>query len=427
MNGPAYTLKMGLEPGLQLIIVVSAIMHILAIVLINDPFDAKEKIEDRYFVKLVMTSGTDQTQKPASMSKSFIKEKTVVNIKPAIRKPSVNKQVKAESPAVIPVPIEKKSITTEYGDIKQSLKSIIPLAKSRSSSVSTGSIRRNVQGSREVNSGDDITIDRTARGPEFAAKTDFNEQGEVITEKSVSVKPAYKPVSKGVREQSFADTEDEHNEQYMIEQNMMELEKENVTVEKVPRDSLFAASGEREEMYEKHYEISRTENAGKNDPVHEYSEENTSAYPETDFSSSPGIPSIIGNENIPAISIPAGPDMHVIKKVSRHSPTEQLITNTGSDEKQAADQQLSDMSIKGVHLGELNACSNALDERTLKKKILNIVGNKKGCSSQDVGEYLFIGTERFASFDMKILPGPGRKLSNRCEELRNAFHCLTMK
>ena len=87
----------------------------------------------------------------------------------------------------------------------------------------------------------------------------------------------------------------------------------------------------------------------------------------------------------------------------------------------------SEMSIKGIPLDDLNACSNALDERMLKKKILNIVGNKIKCYSQDVGEYLFMGTTRFASFDMKILPGAGRKLSNRCEELRNAFHCLTLR
>jgi hypothetical protein len=204
-------------------------------------------------------------------------------------------------------------------------------------------------------------------------------------------------------------------------------EKENVPVEKAFRDSMFAASGERKDIDERQYEISRVEDSIKNETISEYPGDDT-VYPETDFSSNSGIASITGNEGMPAISRPSGQTRPMMEKVSYNTNKEQLIKDAEPDEEITdGNKSSSEMSIKGVPLDNLNACSNALDERMLKKKILNIVGNKKECYSQDVGEYLFMGTVRFASFDMKILPRAGRKLSNRCEELRNAFHCLTLR
>ncbi len=84
----------------------------------------------------------------------------------------------------------------------------------------------------------------------------------------------------------------------------------------------------------------------------------------------------------------------------------------------------SEISIQGVPLDDLIACTNALDEGILKKKILNIIGNKKECYSPTTGKFVFLGTGRYTSFEMIILPVSGRELSNRCDELKNALFCL---
>jgi hypothetical protein len=206
------------------------------------------------------------------------------------------------------------------------------------------------------------------------------------------------------------------------------MEKENVPVEKALRDSMFAATGQRQDINENQYAISRAEDAVKNETFLGYPEHDTVEYPETDFSSNPGTEPLTGNEDIPEISRSADTVKPLIKKDSLQAEEKQLIKETVPDDEERENRYASsELSIQGVPLDNLNACTNALDERTLKKKILNIIGDNKECYSQDVGGYLFTGTARFTSFDMKILPGAGRKLSNRCEELRNAFQCLTLK
>jgi hypothetical protein len=369
----------------------------------------------------------NQPPKAALIKKTLKKENTVVNVKPVIKQKPAKKQAKAKLPEVSIKPIEKKSIKKSYVDKMQSSKSILPLAKSRSTSIKKYSIKRNVQGNKRKYNSDALKMDRTGRGAGFKSKTDIAKQGKVITGKGVSGKTEYKSVAKGLREQSYASIADENNEQHMIERNNILAEKENLPVEKAFRDSMFAASGERKDIDERQYEISRAEDSIKNETISEYPGDDT-VYPETDFSSNSGIASITGNEGIPAISRPAGQTRPMMEKVSYNTKKDQLIKDAEPDEEITdGNKSSSEMSIKGVPLDNLNACSNALDERMLKKKILNIVGNKKECYSQDVGEYLFMGTVRFASFDMKILPRAGRKLSNRCEELRNAFHCLTLR
>ncbi len=421
MSGPSSTIKMGLEPGFQLILIVSALMHILTIAYINDPFGAQGNIDDSYFVKLVMPVKINQPPKVT------LKKKAIKKAKPMVKKPEpVKKQVKAKLPEVSIKPIEKKSIKKSYVDKKQSSKSILPLAKSRSTSIKKYSIKRNVQGNKGKYNSDALKMDRTGRGAGFKSKTDIAKR-KVITGKGVSGKTEYKSVAKGLREQSYASIADENNEQHMIERNNILAEKENIPVEKAFRDSMFAASGERKDIDERQYEISRAEDSIKNETISEYPGDDT-VYPETDFSSNVEMASVTGNEGMPAISRPAGQTRPMMEKVSYNTKKDQLIKDVGPDEEITdGNKSSSEMSIIGVPLDDLNACSNALDERMLKKKILNIVGNKKECYSQDVGEYLFMGTVRFASFDMKILPRAGRKLSNRCEELRNAFHCLTLR
>ena len=419
---------MGVEPGFQVIIVLSALMHVIVIALVTDPFATKTRIDDRYFVKLVMPAKINQPPKAPLMKKALKMEKTVVNIKPEKKQKPAKKQVKAKSPEVSIKPIEKKNIKKSHVAKKQSSKSLLPLAKSRSVSGQTYSIKRKGHSIKTKINSDTLTMDRTGRGSNFTAKTDSAKQGGVITGKGVSGKPGFKSVAKGLREQSFAALADEHNEEHMIEQSSRVLETGNVPVENAIRDSMFADSGQRADIDESEYEISRTEDAVNRETFPEYPEDNTVEYPETDFSSNPGMESITGNEGIPAISRPAGTAKPIMKKVSHKADEKQLIKETVPDNEERENSNTSpQLSIQGVPLDDLNACTNALDERTLKKNILHIIGDKKECYDQHVGEYLFMGTARFASFDMKILPRAGRKLSNRCEELRNAFQCLTLK
>lgn len=420
-------MKIGPEPGLQLILIVSAMMHILVIALISNPFGVKEKVDDSYFVKLVMPAKINQPPKAALIKKALKKEKTVVNVKPKKKQIPVKKQAKVKSPEISIKPIEKKSIKKSYVAKKQSSKSMLPLAKSRSITGKKYSIKRKMQSSKEKYNSDTLAMDRTGRGSKFPAKADIAKQGKVIAGKGVSGKTEYKSVAKGLREQSFASIADKNTGQNMIERNNRVVERENVPVEKALRDSMFAAAGKREEIDESQYEISREEKALKNETLPEYPEDDTVEYPETDFSRNTEMASISENEAIPAISRPVASASSFVKKVSLNAEKELIKETAHDDEKRENNKTLSELSIQGVPLDDLNACENALDERMLKKKILNIVGDEKGCDSQDEGEFMFIGTSRFASFDMKILPRAGRKLSNRCEELKNAVHCLTLK
>jgi hypothetical protein len=336
--------------------------------------------------------------------------------------------VKAKSPDVSIKPIEKKSIKKSHVAKKQPSKSLLPLAKSRTVSGRDYSIKRKVQSSKAQNNSDAPRMDRTGRGANFTAKTDIAGQGTMIAGNGVSGRTGFKSVAKGLREQSFASIAGENNDEHMIEQSSRVVEKENVPVENVFRDSMLADSGQKEAIDETRYAISRAEDALNRETFPEYPEDDTVEYPETDFSTNPGMESKSGNEGIPAISRPAGRANPVIKKAGLKADEKQLIKETVPDKQERENSDTSpQLSIQGVPLDELNACANALDERTLKKNILHIIGDKKECYRQDVGEYMFMGTARFASFDMKILPRAGRKLSNRCEELRNAFQCLTLK
>ncbi len=428
MNGYPNTFKLGFEPGFQFIIFLSALMHIIAIALVTDPFGAKKKVDDSYFVKLVIPAKINQTPKANLIKKSLTKKEPVVNIKPEKKQKPAIKKVKAKSPDVSIKPIEKKSIKKSPIAKNQSSKSLLPLAKSRNISGRNYSIKRKVHSSKAQYNSDASGMDRTGRGSNFTAKTDIAGQGTMITGNGVSGRTGFKSVAKGLREPSFASIADDNNEEHMIEQSSSVAEKENVPLENAFRDSMLADSGQREHIDESEYAISRGEDAVKKKTFPEYPDNDTVEYPETDFSTNSGMESIKGNEGIPAISRPVGRANPVIKKASLKADEKQLIKEAVPDDDTGENSNTSpQLSIQGIPLDELNACANALDERALKKNILHIIGDKKECYRKDVGEYLFMGTARFASFDMKILPRAGRKLSNRCEELRNAYQCLTLK
>ena len=78
---------------------------------------------------------------------------------------------------------------------------------------------------------------------------------------------------------------------------------------------------------------------------------------------------------------------------------------------------------RGVSLQSLEICSSHQLQEDGIKAILRVVGSRQSCSNEK-GEFHFKGTQRISSFNLMIYPSPGRKPSNRCEELENAYKCL---
>jgi len=82
--------------------------------------------------------------------------------------------------------------------------------------------------------------------------------------------------------------------------------------------------------------------------------------------------------------------------------------------------------IRGISLMSLDICSSPQEEEDDIKAVLNVIGLKKSCTSEK-GEFQFTGTQRISSFNLIIFPAKGRKPSNRCEELKYAYKCLTTR
>jgi hypothetical protein len=78
---------------------------------------------------------------------------------------------------------------------------------------------------------------------------------------------------------------------------------------------------------------------------------------------------------------------------------------------------------RGVSLQSLEICSSPQLQEEGIRAILRVVGSRLSCTDEK-GEFQFKGTKRISSFNLLIFPSPGRKPSNRCEELENAYKCL---
>jgi hypothetical protein len=78
---------------------------------------------------------------------------------------------------------------------------------------------------------------------------------------------------------------------------------------------------------------------------------------------------------------------------------------------------------RGVSLQSLEICSSPQLQEEGIMAILRVVGSRQSCTDGK-GEFQFKGTKRISSFNLMIFPSPGRKPSNRCEELENAYKCL---
>jgi hypothetical protein len=78
---------------------------------------------------------------------------------------------------------------------------------------------------------------------------------------------------------------------------------------------------------------------------------------------------------------------------------------------------------RGVSLQSLEICSSPQLQEEGIMAILRVIGSRQSCADGK-GEFKFKGTKRISSFNLMIFPSPGRKPSNRCEELENAYNCL---
>jgi hypothetical protein len=79
---------------------------------------------------------------------------------------------------------------------------------------------------------------------------------------------------------------------------------------------------------------------------------------------------------------------------------------------------------RGISLDSLDICASPQEEENDITAVLSVIGSRQRCTNGK-GEFQFKGTRRISSFNIIIFPANGRRASNRCEELKNAFNCLT--
>jgi hypothetical protein len=79
--------------------------------------------------------------------------------------------------------------------------------------------------------------------------------------------------------------------------------------------------------------------------------------------------------------------------------------------------------VRGISFMSLEICSSLQEEEDGIKAVLSVVGSRQSCTNEK-GEFQFIATQRISSFNLIIFPAKGRRPTNRCEELKNAYRCL---
>jgi hypothetical protein len=78
---------------------------------------------------------------------------------------------------------------------------------------------------------------------------------------------------------------------------------------------------------------------------------------------------------------------------------------------------------RGVSFASLDICASPREQEEKITAVLGIVGERSTCNDGS-GRYDFKGTQRISSFGLIIYPAKGRRPTNRCEELENAYRCL---
>jgi hypothetical protein len=79
--------------------------------------------------------------------------------------------------------------------------------------------------------------------------------------------------------------------------------------------------------------------------------------------------------------------------------------------------------VRGISFMNLEICSSPQKEEDAIKAVLSVVGSRQSCTNEK-GEFQFKATQRISSFNLIIFPAKGRRPTNRCEELENAYRCL---
>lgn len=91
---------------------------------------------------------------------------------------------------------------------------------------------------------------------------------------------------------------------------------------------------------------------------------------------------------------------------------------------EAVDPRASALALsRGVSFASLEICSSPSEQEEKITAVLGVVGARRSCRDE-TGEYQFKGTQRISSFNLIIFPAKGRRPTNRCEELENAYRCL---
>lgn len=96
-----------------------------------------------------------------------------------------------------------------------------------------------------------------------------------------------------------------------------------------------------------------------------------------------------------------------------------VTSGTGTE----AGKGVSSMEMSRISLMSLQICASPQLEEDAIKAVLSVVGERESCSDRK-GKFYFMGTARISSFNLMITPAKGRKPTNRCEELENAYRCL---
>ena len=110
----------------------------------------------------------------------------------------------------------------------------------------------------------------------------------------------------------------------------------------------------------------------------------------------------------------------VEENVPRTAATRERTKYTGGAEGESS---ASIGLARGVSLQSLEICSSPQLQEEGIRAVLQVVGSRQSCTDGK-GEFQFKGTKRISSFNLMIYPSAGRKPSNRCEELENAYKCL---
>lgn len=387
---------------LQKIVIASAFLHVLFIAFLALPNMAKEAEHKSFFVDLVAPIEIQETFTPASMQ-------ALPEIKNKIAKQLPEKDNQADMTQINkPMPGEYNTAKRGYeapdelssGSLPQ-IKNIETVSDQKFGTVS------NYQAEKIKYHQDPILIDRGYSGTPFTAREELQSQKYMIAKAEAPVKKEYAARDRGSDLYGSSGTDFKKSAEFGSS------EKQAIS-KNIERPGSSRGTGKRDDVYAEQKEHS---GAGMEGILSGNDKLISAGIRASGVAFGQGAsPGIIERPGFPG-GTGTGGNVNSLRN-------EKTGTGGGGSSDGNADASTTDISIKGVPLNDLIACSNALDEGLLKNKILNAIGQRRECFNPSSGRFLFQGTDRYTSFEMIIMPSPGRKLSNRCGELKNALVCL---